>query len=67
MLPEFENAEIVRTRDPNNLGSYDLVLDTGGTFDHVRKRYDHHQKGTIHFVYFTFADAMQTSICVEQM
>jgi len=48
MLPEFENAEIVRTRDPNNLGSYDLVLDTGGTFDHVRKRYDHHQKDFDH-------------------
>jgi len=45
ILPEYQNSEIVRTRDPSNLDSYDIVLDTGGTLDHVRKRYDHHQPG----------------------
>ncbi|XP_052724287.1 uncharacterized protein LOC128193999 isoform X2 [Vigna angularis] len=41
----FNNAEIVRTRDPQVLEGLDAVLDVGGVYDPARDRYDHHQKG----------------------
>ena len=44
MLPEYSNAEIVRTRDPELLSQCDVVVDVGGVFDHDAKRYDHHQE-----------------------
>ena len=43
MLPEYRDAEIVRTRDPELLSQCDVVVDVGGVFDHDAKRYDHHQ------------------------
>ncbi|KOM58214.1 hypothetical protein LR48_Vigan11g124800 [Vigna angularis] len=42
---KFNNAEIVRTRDPQVLEGLDAVLDVGGVYDPARDRYDHHQKG----------------------
>ncbi|XP_037107966.1 UPF0160 protein MYG1, mitochondrial [Syngnathus acus] len=43
-LPEYKDAEIVRTRDPTLLAGCDIVVDVGGEFDSQRHRYDHHQR-----------------------
>ena len=53
-LPEYKDAEIVRTRDQSQLDLCDIVVDVGGVFDPKRHRYDHHQK--------TFNDSMKTLI-----
>eukprot|EP00921_Rhytidocystis_pertsovi_P010664 GHVQ01017180.1.p1 GENE.GHVQ01017180.1~~GHVQ01017180.1.p1 ORF type:complete len:416 (+),score=38.07 GHVQ01017180.1:154-1248(+) len=42
-LPEYSDAEIIRTRDNAVLADCDIVIDVGGVFDHDKKRYDHHQ------------------------
>ena len=44
-IPEYKNAEIIRTRDMNILKDLDLICDVGGEYDHSRRRYDHHQLG----------------------
>lgn len=44
LLPEYQNAEIVRTRNPSIIDSADIVVDVGAVYDHERKRYDHHQR-----------------------
>ncbi|XP_058414111.1 MYG1 exonuclease isoform X2 [Diceros bicornis minor] len=44
LLPEYQDAEIVRTRDPEKLASCDIVVDVGGEYDPQRHRYDHHQR-----------------------
>ncbi|XP_061076392.1 UPF0160 protein MYG1, mitochondrial isoform X2 [Conger conger] len=43
-LPEYKEAEIVRTRDPAVLATCDIVVDVGGEFDPKKHRYDHHQR-----------------------
>ncbi|XP_075984847.1 MYG1 exonuclease isoform X2 [Anticarsia gemmatalis] len=43
-LPEYKDAEIVRTRDSAKLNECDIVVDVGAVFDHDKKRYDHHQR-----------------------
>ncbi|KAJ0172086.1 hypothetical protein K1T71_012059 [Dendrolimus kikuchii] len=43
-LPEYKNAEIIRTRDMAKLNECDIVVDVGAVFDHEKKRYDHHQR-----------------------
>lgn len=53
-LPEFSDADIVRSRDPAVLDGCDIVVDVGGVYDHGKKRYDHHQK--------TFSDTMKTLV-----
>lgn len=40
----FPDAEVVRTRDEEQLAAADLVLDVGGVYDPSRLRFDHHQK-----------------------
>ena len=45
MLPEYEDAEIIRSRKDDVLDACDIVVDVGEVFDHDRKRYDHHQNG----------------------
>ncbi|XP_030565808.1 UPF0160 protein C27H6.8 [Drosophila novamexicana] len=43
-LPEYENAEIFRSRDEKALREKcDIIVDVGGIFDHEKKWYDHHQ------------------------
>lgn len=42
---EFENADIVRTRDQAILDQQSIVVDVGGIYDPSRHRYDHHQRG----------------------
>lgn len=44
-LPQYKDAEIIRTRDLNKLNDCDIVVDVGSVFDHEKKRYDHHQAG----------------------
>eukprot|EP00057_Strongylocentrotus_purpuratus_P025906 XP_011680380.1 PREDICTED: UPF0160 protein MYG1, mitochondrial [Strongylocentrotus purpuratus] len=51
-LPQYKDAEIVRTRDPAVLETCDIVVDVGGVFDPKRHRYDHHQR--------TFKDTMNS-------
>ncbi|MCJ8749141.1 hypothetical protein PDJAM_G00172810, partial [Pangasius djambal] len=43
-LPEYKDAEIIRTRDPVELARCDIVVDVGGVYDHKQHRYDHHQR-----------------------
>ena len=44
-LPEYASATLVRSRDPKVLETLTIVIDVGGTFDHTKLRYDHHQRG----------------------
>ncbi|XP_064161125.1 UPF0160 protein MYG1, mitochondrial [Anguilla rostrata] len=46
-LPEYKDAEIVRTRDPAVLATCDVVVDVGGEFDPKKHRYDHHQRSFV--------------------
>jgi len=54
VLPQFKDAEIVRSRDPAVLDACDIVVDVGAVYDHSKLRYDHHQK--------TFTDCMKTVV-----
>jgi len=47
-LPEYRDAEIVRTRDQAILDMCDIVVDVGGVYDPKIHRYDHHQRGFDH-------------------
>lgn len=44
-IPEYRNSKVVRSRDLKVLDSLDIVIDVGGTYDHSKLRYDHHQRG----------------------
>ncbi|XP_058029153.1 MYG1 exonuclease isoform X1 [Ahaetulla prasina] len=44
LLPSYQDAEIIRTRDPQLLSSCDVVVDVGGEYDPQKHRYDHHQR-----------------------
>lgn len=44
-LPEYKDAEIVRSRDPAVLSAQTIVVDVGGVYDPATHRYDHHQRG----------------------
>jgi len=52
LLPEYKDAEIVRTRDPAILATCDVVVDVGGVFDAPNFRFDHHQR--------SFSDSMNS-------
>ena len=39
-----EEATVDRTRDPDRLARADVVIDVGGEYDPIRRRFDHHQK-----------------------
>ncbi|KAK9818546.1 hypothetical protein WJX74_003760 [Apatococcus lobatus] len=41
----FEDASVVRSRDPQVLNELDIVIDVGGTYEPEKERYDHHQRG----------------------
>lgn len=43
-LPQYKDAEIIRTRNPEILKKCDIVVDVGGVFDPGSNRFDHHQK-----------------------
>lgn len=44
-LPEWADADILRTRDEAKLAAADLVVDVGGVYDPATNRFDHHQRG----------------------
>ncbi|EFX03588.1 upf0160 domain containing protein [Grosmannia clavigera kw1407] len=44
-VPEYENAQLVRTRDPAKLAVAHTVVDVGGVYDAAARRFDHHQRG----------------------
>ncbi|XP_066146882.1 MYG1 exonuclease isoform X2 [Euwallacea fornicatus] len=45
LLPDYRDADIIRSRDLQVLEDCDIVVDVGGKFDPKRHRYDHHQRG----------------------
>ena len=44
-VPLYRNSKVVRSRDLKVLENLDIVIDVGGTYDHSKLRYDHHQRG----------------------
>ncbi|KZT60347.1 metal-dependent protein hydrolase [Calocera cornea HHB12733] len=44
-LPEYKNAQLVRSRDPAKLDVCDIVVDVGAIYDPAKNRFDHHQRG----------------------
>lgn len=44
LLPRFQNSSLVRSRDPVQWESSDIVVDVSGKYDGV-KFFDHHQRG----------------------
>ncbi|XP_077978339.1 MYG1 exonuclease-like [Glandiceps talaboti] len=51
-LPQYKDADIVRTRDSATLDTCDIVVDVGAEYDPSKHRYDHHQR--------SFKDSMST-------
>ena len=43
--PEFADASILRTRDPEKIAEADIAVDVGAEYDPARNRFDHHQRG----------------------
>lgn len=44
LLPKFSNANLVRSRNPDDWAAADIVVDVGGQYDGT-KFFDHHQRG----------------------
>eukprot|EP01097_Dermamoeba_algensis_P012081 TRINITY_DN970_c0_g1_i1.p1 TRINITY_DN970_c0_g1~~TRINITY_DN970_c0_g1_i1.p1 ORF type:complete len:232 (-),score=46.00 TRINITY_DN970_c0_g1_i1:419-1114(-) len=44
LLPEWKDANVVRTRNPKILDECDIIVDVGAQYDPSRHRYDHHQR-----------------------
>ncbi|KAK3710050.1 hypothetical protein LTR37_010481 [Vermiconidia calcicola] len=44
LLPTYQQSSLIRTRDPEVLGTCDVVVDVGAVHDHGVLRYDHHQR-----------------------
>lgn len=44
LIPAWAGSTIVRTRDEKELAKCDIVIDVGAVYDHVKLRYDHHQR-----------------------
>eukprot|EP00794_Sanderia_malayensis_P016632 gene16632-18322_t len=55
MLPEYNDAKILRTRNNEKLNSCDIVVDVGGVYDASKHRYDHHQR--------SFNESMSSLAC----
>ena len=45
LLPQYQQAALVRSRDPEVLKPLTIVIDVAGSYDHAQLRYDHHQRG----------------------
>jgi urease accessory protein len=45
LLPEYKDAEIIRTRDPSIIASGTIVVDVGAEYLPEALRFDHHQRG----------------------
>ncbi|OBT50044.1 hypothetical protein VE04_09350, partial [Pseudogymnoascus sp. 24MN13] len=44
LLPAYQSASLIRTRDPALLATCHTVVDVGGEYDATRNLYDHHQR-----------------------
>lgn len=44
LLPAYQSASLVRTRDPALLATCHTVVDVGGEYDATRNLFDHHQR-----------------------
>jgi len=44
ILPQFQEAEVIRSRDSAVLDTCDIVVDVGAVYDPAKHRYDHHQR-----------------------
>uniref|UniRef100_A0A0K6S812 Metal-dependent protein hydrolase n=1 Tax=Chromera velia CCMP2878 TaxID=1169474 RepID=A0A0K6S812_9ALVE len=44
LLPRYQHAKIVRSRNPSELQEADVVIDVGAVFDPEALRFDHHQR-----------------------
>src|SRR5437763_495308 len=44
LLPAYQSASLVRTRDQAVLDTCHTVVDVGGEYDASKNRYDHHQR-----------------------
>ena len=44
-LPQYATAPLTRSRDQSTLDALTIVIDVGGSYDHGKLRYDHHQRG----------------------
>ncbi|VDM07654.1 unnamed protein product [Wuchereria bancrofti] len=47
-LPEYNNYEVVRSRDKDVLSLCNIVVDVGGEYNHTAMKYDHHQRDFAH-------------------
>ncbi|GAA5988366.1 hypothetical protein JCM5350_004416 [Sporobolomyces pararoseus] len=45
LLPRYANAELVRSRNPEDWAKATVVVDVGGEYDAEKLRFDHHQRG----------------------
>ncbi len=45
LLLVYPDANVVRTRDEEEIKKADIVVDVGGEYDPSKKRFDHHQTG----------------------
>eukprot|EP01130_Rhizamoeba_saxonica_P000585 TRINITY_DN1054_c0_g1_i4.p1 TRINITY_DN1054_c0_g1~~TRINITY_DN1054_c0_g1_i4.p1 ORF type:complete len:303 (-),score=88.83 TRINITY_DN1054_c0_g1_i4:25-933(-) len=45
MTEEFANAEILRSRNPEELDTADILVDVGAEYDPETYKFDHHQRG----------------------
>lgn len=43
LLLRYPDSEIIRTREQSLIDEADIVVDVGGVYDPIRKRFDHHQ------------------------
>jgi uncharacterized UPF0160 family protein len=55
---EFKDAEVIRTRDSDEIAKADIVVDVGGKYIPEKHRYDHHQRE----FNFTFDDNHKTKL-----
>lgn len=44
LLPQFANATVVRSRNPDLLAKCGIVVDVGAVYDPSNNRFDHHQR-----------------------
>ncbi|CAL8125285.1 unnamed protein product [Orchesella dallaii] len=54
LLPDYSDAQVIRTRDMEILKTCDIVVDVGGEYDPANLRFDHHQR--------SFQDSMSTLV-----
>ncbi|CCD24259.1 Myg1p NDAI_0C06000 [Naumovozyma dairenensis CBS 421] len=57
LLPEYKDAKVIRSRNPEDWDASDIVVDVGAKYDSV-KFFDHHQRGFDE----TFSDKYKTKL-----